>query len=148
MVSSNRVSSLYVGAGAEFPYTFPINFDNVLTTQVTSSEADPWTWMVDRSRVITMPYFFFQVSTDVFPANAQPTNTVHTFARPIDKYRNSPTPSSRGTIEILKPVVMRAVLVDRRDMIRSPFPYDFPMDFEEFRSAPRTAGGRVVILNG
>ena len=148
MVSSNRVSSLYVGTGAEFPYTFPINFDNVLTTQVTSSEADPWTWMGDRSRVITMPYFFFQVSTDVFPATAQPTNTVHTFARPIDKYRNSRTPSSRGAIEILKPVVMRAVLVDRRDMIRSPFPYDFPMDFEEFRSAPRTAGGRVVILNG
>jgi hypothetical protein len=148
VVSSNRVSSLYVGADAEFPYDFPINFDNILTTQVTSSEADPWTWMVDRSRVITMPYFFFQVSTDVFDPNAEPTNTVHTFARPIDRYRSSPTPSSRGTIEILKPVVMRAVLVDRRDMVRSPFPYDFPLDFEEFRSAPRTAGGRVVILNG
>jgi hypothetical protein len=148
VVSSNRVSSLYVGAGAEFPYTFPINFDNVLTTQVTSSEADPWTWMVDRSRVITMPYFFFQVSTDVFPANAQPTNTVHTFARPIDKYRNSPTPSSRGAIEILKPVADRAVLIDRRDMVRTSFPYDFPIDFEEFRSAPRTAGGRVIVLNG
>ena len=148
MVSSNRVSSLYIGAGAEFPYDFPISFDNILTTQVISSEADPWTWAVDRARIVIMPYFFYQVSTDVFPADATPAKSIRTFTRLIDKYRNSPSPSSRSVVEIQTPVADRAVLIDRRYMIRTSFPYDFPIDFEEFRSAPRTAGGRVIVLNG
>ena len=148
MVSSNRVSSLYIGAGAEFPYDFPISFDNILTTQVISSEADPWTWAVDRARIVIMPYFFYQVSTDVFPADATPAKSIRTFTRLIDKYRNSPSPSSRSVVEIQTPVADRAVLIDRRDMIRTSFPYDFPIDFEEFRAAPRTAGGRVIVLNG